>query len=484
MPSRLLLALKPLMRVMPEIRAPDRKISFKEKVFWTAIALLIYLVMSQIPLYGVDINVSQDYFRWLRVVLASSRGTLMELGIGPIVTAGLIMQLLAGSQLIHVNFGDSEDRALFTGSQKVMSFFMIIFNAFAYILAGAYGTLTLGAQIIVMVQLFFGGLVALLLDEMLQKGWGLGSGISLFIAANVCQQVMWGLFSPFSTGAEGDGYFRGAVLAIIQVITVMLQQPNNALSLFQSIIIRPANLPGLAALFATVIIFMIVVYIESVRVELPLASARYRGFSGNYPIKLLYTSNIPVILTQAMYANALFMGQILQNQFNAAGGNFWIELFAKFQIGTSGYQEPVPGCLIYYITPPRGIEAVLADPVRAAIYSVILIGLCAGFSSLWIEVAGLTPRDIARQLVQSGVVIPGFRRSPVILEKVLDRYIPTVALLGGVLIGLLATFADFLNALGTGPGILLTVGILFQYYQIIAEEQVAEMGTTIRGLLG
>ena len=61
---------------------------------------------------------SADPFYWIRVILASNRGTLMELGISPIVTSGLIMQLLAGAKLIEV--GDTpKDRALFNGAQKL-----------------------------------------------------------------------------------------------------------------------------------------------------------------------------------------------------------------------------------------------------------------------------------------------------------------------------------------------------------------------------
>ncbi|MHA1137053.1 MAG: hypothetical protein ACTSSE_11260 [Candidatus Thorarchaeota archaeon] len=91
---------------MPEVRAPDREVSFREKVVWTAVVLIIFLIMSHMPLYGVDRTVGTDYLWAMRVILASTRGTLMELGIGPIVTAGLVMQLLSGSKIIDVDFGD------------------------------------------------------------------------------------------------------------------------------------------------------------------------------------------------------------------------------------------------------------------------------------------------------------------------------------------------------------------------------------------
>ena len=141
MPSKFLSIFKPLCRVMPEVKQPDREVSFKEKFFWTAIVLVIYLVMSVIPLYGMTTSGGQDPFYWLRVILASTRGSLTELGIGPIVTGGLIMQLLQGSKLIKVDLTDPEDRALFTGAQKVMTILLTIFQILAYLYAGAFGTI-------------------------------------------------------------------------------------------------------------------------------------------------------------------------------------------------------------------------------------------------------------------------------------------------------------------------------------------------------
>lgn len=96
----------------------DEKVPFREKVLWTAVTLFIYLVCSQIPLYGLKATDSADPLYWLRAMLASNRGTLMELGISPIVTSGMVMQLLAGSKIIEVDQSDKNDRALFNGAQK------------------------------------------------------------------------------------------------------------------------------------------------------------------------------------------------------------------------------------------------------------------------------------------------------------------------------------------------------------------------------
>jgi protein transport protein SEC61 subunit alpha len=81
-----------------------QQIPFREKLLWTAITLFIFLVCCQIPIYGVQSAKSSDPFYWMRVILASNRGTIMELGISPIITSGMVMQMLAGARLIEVRW--------------------------------------------------------------------------------------------------------------------------------------------------------------------------------------------------------------------------------------------------------------------------------------------------------------------------------------------------------------------------------------------
>ena len=195
MPGRFLSIFKPLGRVLPEIKKPERKVSFNEKIFWTGIVLVIFLVMAQIPLYGVSAS-ALDQFSQLRVIFASNRGTLMELGIGPIVTAGLILQLLAGSSIIECDMSNAEDRGLFTSASKAFTIILTGIQAAAYIISGMYGSLTFAVSLIIFLELIGAGIVVMLMDELVQKGWGLGSGISLFIMAGVAQSVIWDMFSP------------------------------------------------------------------------------------------------------------------------------------------------------------------------------------------------------------------------------------------------------------------------------------------------
>ncbi len=477
----------PFVRVMPEIKNPQREVAFKEKFIWTAVVLVIYIVMSNIPLYGVELQESTDYFYWLRVILASQRGTLTELGIGPIVTSGLIMQLLLGSNMINIDMKDPYDRSMFSGTQKVLAIFLTMFNTIAYIIGGAFGQpqeLGLQSIIYIFLQLLFAGVVIILLDELLQKGWGLGSGVSLFIAAGVAGQIFWNSFSFIE--APGEGRIpRGIIIALFYVL--FDDDPDTNLD---DLWIR-GQLPSLLGVITTIIIFVIVVWFEGTRVEIPLQYQGYRGFKGKYPMKLLYVSNIPVILVNALYANILFFGQIIAGPASGMRGqgyDFWLNLIGTFETrssgeGKGGYLVPTSG-LIYILSPPLGLEALIADPLRAVIYLIIFIFLCISLGKIWVEVSGLKPRDIAQQIVDSGMMIPGFRTNARIIEKVLKRYIPTLIILNGIIIASLSFMADSLGALTSGTGLLIAIGIIHQYAETISKEVAAEQYPSMRGFLG
>ncbi len=480
MAGRFLGLFKPLSRFTPEVKPPERKIGFNEKLFWTGLALSLYLIMTEVPLYGLPITTEQgDPFLYLRVIFASHRGSLMELGIGPIVTAGLILQLLAGSGMIGCDMSNPDDRMLFTTASKIFSFILIGVQAFAYIIGGVYGALPPQAAVLVFTQLMIAGLVLMLLDELLQKGWGFGSGISLFILAGVAQTVIWDTFAATPIWLHQDRKSWGAIVALIQ--TALSGQPLD------SVFLRQAQLPSILGLITTVIVFLIIIYIEGVRVELPISYAGYRGYRGRYPIKLLYVSNLPVIFASALFANIYFISQLVWSNYNQYNTNVWLNLLGRFEVqgGGDSSSTTVPiGGFVYYVISPRSLQDLQADPIRALVYTGILVSFSIIFSLTWLEVGGLGPSTVAKQLVDSGMQIPGFRRSEKPIEQVLKRYIPTVTILGGAIVGLVASVADFFGVFGTGMGVLLSVGILYQYYQILVQERVSEMYPALRRFFG
>lgn len=402
----------------------------------------------------------------------------MELGIGPIVTAGLILQLLAGSNIIKCDLSNPEDRGLFTSASKVFSILLTAVQAIAYIISGMYGAIGVPVMLAIFFQLIAAGIIVMLMDELVQKGWGLGSGISLFIMAGVAQSIIWSAFSP------PTGLFVGALSALT----------GGQISLSQWVFGTLGGVyPTLIGFIATIAVFLIVIYLQGVRVELPMSYAGYKGFRSRYPIKLLYVSNLPVIFASALFANVYFFSELLWSQLGRPmpGQNLFFQIVGDFNQTTTTSASGVPstsisavGGLAYLTSAPRNLQAVAADPVRAMFFLAVMIGFCAVFSLIWLEVGGLGPNKVAQQLMDSGMQIPGYRRSEKPIELILKRYIPVVTVLGGIIVGLVAAFSDFLGAFGTGTGILLSVGIIYQYYELLMRERAAEMFPAFRRILG
>jgi len=463
--------IKPFMAVLPEVAQADRKVPFREKVLWTALTLFSFLVCCQVPLYGIRSSESSDPFYWSRVILASNRGTLMELGISPIVTSGLVMQLLAGVKFIDVDQSDKNERELFAGAQKLFGMIITIGQGTAYVLSGMYGDLSdLGAgnAFLLVVQLFFAGILVIVWDELLQKGYGLGSGISLFIATNICETIIWKSLSPTTISTASGTQFEGAIIALFHLLITRTDKVRALREAFYR-----QNLPNITNLIATILVFAVVIYFQGFRVDLPVKHRNARGQSGTYPIKLFYTSNIPIILQTALVSNLYFLSQMLYRKFPT---NILVSMFGAWRelegSQYSGQSIPVAG-LAYYISPPSNMTELIRDPLHTIIYLAFVLTSCALFSRTWIQVSGSAPKDVAKQLKDQQMIIKGHRDHATI--KTLYRYIPTAAAFGGLCIGALSVLADFMGAIGSGTGILLAVTIIYQYFELFAKEA-AEFG--------
>ena len=459
---------------VPQIPKPKKKISLTEKFVWSGIALFAYLIMGQIPLYGVTDDPRFDFLAFARVIFAAQQGTLIELGIGPIVTAGLLMQLLKGSDMIKLDFKNPDDRSLFTSATKIVTIIVIVAEGGLYGFS-VYGPLTAEeaphAIYVVIAQLIGASVIVMLLDEMIQKGWGVGSGLSLFIMAGVAQTILWSVFSVVPADDGPVGIFPFTIQAIVN---------GNG----EDAIFRIGQLPSLFVLALTIGIILVLVYIEGIHVDVPIVSTKYRGFTAVYPIKLLYTSVIPVILASALIANAVFMGQMLWANYNPNNTNPVFNWIAQFDPNSQGGQATPTGGILYYITAPRGLDIAAADPLRAFVYVIFITAIVTIFSRLWVELGGLSAQKAARNLLDADVQVPGFRRSEGSVETLLNRYIPALTLLSGIIIGLLAGVSDVLNVLGTGVGILLMVNIMVSYYQTLVKEQVDTYLPGLAALLG
>jgi preprotein translocase subunit SecY len=521
-----LYALKPLTDRMPAVSRPEGHVHFRTKMFWVLLVLILYFVMTNIFLYGVDQTQVLDVFSSLRAILAGAQGSLMHLGIGPIVTASIIMQLFAGAKIINLNLQDDEDKSVYQGTQKFLVIVMIFVEAIPQVFgfltpAGTFvsrlngpalfglipaGNGDLLAKVLIVVQLFAGSYLVFLLDEVVSK-WGIGSGISLFIAGGVAQQIFTGTFN-WEPVQAGDPTPAGAIPKTIYYLQTYrgAELANGGI---EQILVQPPN--PLIALIGTIVIFFIVAYVESTRIELPLAHGMARGARGRYPIRVLYASNIPVILVAAVLANvSMFSILFWQHpEWPIVGQNPLIGSYpdANDPLVTQQIIERTTptGGLAYYMSNVNGVQDWLLPLFNPRVYSgylrgleywqvalhlvvflIVFIGGSIMFAKFWIMTTNMGPESVAKQIESSGMQIPGFRRDPRILRRVLERYIPVVAVISGASVGALAAGADMIGTVGqaSGTGVLLAVGIMIQLYEAIGREQMMEMHPLLRQFFG
>jgi preprotein translocase SecY subunit len=454
---------------VPQVPKPKKKIPLQTKILWTSGCLVIYLVMGQTPLFGATAP-EFDFLAFARVIFASQQGSLVELGIGPIVTGGLLMQLLRGSDILKFDFKNPAERGVFQTATKLVTYIVIVAESVVYAIA-VYGPGVSEPYIIYILigQLMGASIIVMFLDETIQKGWGLGSGISIFIMAGVAQQILWSLFSPMPAG-------DGGAVGVFPFIGQMVAYGDVTDALFRS-----NQLPSVFGLFLTAGILAILVYTQGMKVEIPIVSTKYRGFAATYPIKMMYVSNIPVILASALTANAVFIGQMFWSQFNPRNNNAFLNILGQFD--PTSPSSPIGG-IVYFITPPRGLDLAAQDPIRAIGYVIFMIGIVIVFGKLWVELGGLSPKKAAQNLLDADVQVPGFRRSNKPIETLLNKYIPSVTIIGSAILGLIAGVSDVLGVFGTGIGILLSVDILINYYNQLVKEQVEVVMPRLGALLG
>lgn len=460
---------------LPEVEGPTQKfLSFKEKLKWTGIILVIYYVLGLMHLFGLGVNALQR-FESLSIILGAEFGSLISLGIGPIVTASIVLQLLNGSGILKFDLTQPEGKKTFQGLQKLLSIFFIIFEATIYVFMGGLappsqfiGTgFYFQLQLLLVFQLFLGGIMILFMDEVVSK-WGFGSGISLFIAAGVSKSIFVQAFNwlPGPTGLAGVTYSSGAIPA-----------------LFQSLAAGDPTTAGimLASLLSTILVFVIAVYAQAMKVEIPLSFGRIRGHGIRWPLSFIYTSNIPVILIAALMANMQLWGRLLQN--------FGWPLLGKFSESTG---QPVSG-FIYWMQGPDILRSIIqqhtfligiAPYLQSLFYLIVFMLGSMVFSIFWVQTAGMDAKSQAKQMMSSGLQIPGFRKDERVLERLLNRYIWPLTIMGGLAVGFLAAVADLTGALSRGTGILLSVMIVYRLYEEIAQQHMMDMNPMLRKFMG
>lgn len=457
---------------LPEVAGPQqRRLGFKEKLKWTGIILLLFFVLGMIPLFGLGQNALQQ-FEFLSLILGAEFGSIISLGIGPLVTASIVMQLLNGSGIIKFDLTSHEGKKRFQGWQKLVSIFFVIFEAAIYVFMGGLapaeslaGTpLFFNIQLVLILQLFLGGILIMFMDEVISK-WGFGSGISLFIAAGVSKSIFIRLLNPLTNvGVLGWPFSEGA-------------PSGKLIELFYALSHGQPATAGLAitAIVATIVVFVMAVYAQAMKVEIPLSFGRIRGHGIRWPLSFIYTSNIPVILVAALIANVQLWAKLLEN-------------WGHPILGTFAGGNPQSG-FVFWLFSPHIVNKMITGSLtwthigQAAVYLLFMIAGAVVFSIFWVQTAGMDARSQAKQMMASGLQIPGFRKDQRVLETLLNRYIWPLTVMGAITVGILAALADLSGALSRGTGILLTVMIVYRLYEEVAREHMMDMHPMMRKMM-
>lgn len=454
------MSFKALLHNLPEVKGPtEKKLGFNIKLKWTLIVLVAFFILSNISIWGGTLE-GLKRFEYLAIIMGTNFGSIISLGIGPIVMSSIILQLLVGSGILNIDTTTVEGKKYFQGIQKLGVLFFIVFEAMVYVLMGGIQAMP-GFQTIVILQLIVGGLLILFMDEVSTK-WGFGSGVSLFIAAGVGWRLFSGLFGFL--GPENTLAPVGKIPAMIYNFLVI----NDPIG----------GLQALAAILATVIVFLVIVWAQSLKIEIPLSYDRLRGYGIKWPLSFFYASVIPVILTGALIANLQLFGGLLQN---------WLghpTILGEFING-----QAVSG-LSFWLGSSNILAAIIGGSLipayigQAIIHIIVFAGLAALFSVFWVKTSGMDAQSQAKKILSSGLQIPGFRKDERVLESILSRYVMPLTIMGGLAIGFLAAISDVLGTITGGTALLLGIMIMFQFYQNIAQQHAMDMHPSLRKMMG
>ncbi len=443
--------LEPIYSRLPEVAQPKRVPSFQERLRWTFLVLALFFVLGSIRPLGMTGDPQRLLeFERLQMVLAANIGTLLTIGISPIVMASIFLQLLVGSEIIRVDLTDPKEREAFMGTQKLLAIVLAFVEAAAYSFPGYLPSDSFEGAVLIWIQVALASIILIYLDEVVQK-YGIGSGISLFILGGVASQVI----------------SRG----LYDTISLVYNFPSP-------VIFRP-----LLDFIMTAVVILVVVYFDSMYVNIPLSWARSRS-GGRFPVKLLYVSNIPIILAVALFANIQLWSFLLKDTPVAP----ILGVYKKVEQVVGGRvveKWEAVGGLAYYLNPPYGLLRDMIAGIVAAqevpkllekmlVYSILLTVFSVVFGKLWVDLAGQGPEALAKQLAESGFQIPGFRRDERVIRSVLEKYIPPIVVLGSIFVALLTVLVDFLGGLAGGMSLLLAVTIMSNLYQQMEREKMLE----------
>ncbi|MEK6897756.1 MAG: preprotein translocase subunit SecY [Nanoarchaeota archaeon] len=475
--------LRKILNVIPEVTKPEEKrVEFGKKLKWTLAILVLFFVLANISLFGLSSN-ALERFEYLAIILGTDFGSIISLGVGPIVMASIILQLLIGAGVLNIDITTSEGKKFFQGVQKLLVLFFIIFEAVVYVVMQGLQA-SPGFTYVVIIQLILGGLAIFYMGEVVDK-WGFGHGISLFIGAGISWRVVTSAFQFVNQQGKncllafGSVPCSGKILVLVQ--SIVNRYPLEFLSAF-------------AAILSTVLVFLAVVWVQSLKVEIPLSFGKIRGYGVKWPLSFFYASVIPVILTAALIANIQLFGGMLENAAAPCVSGGECTGMAKFAsyfgfLGHFVQGQPISG-LAFWMGSTNLLELTIRGgflPIyllQGLIHTLFFMFFSTIFAVFWVKTSGMDSKSQAKKIAASGLQVAGFRQDERVLESILDRYIMPLTIMGGLAIGILASVTNLLGALVQGTAILLVIMIMFQFYQNIAQNHLADINPSMRKFIG
>jgi preprotein translocase subunit SecY len=456
-------ALAKMGMVIPSAPKPVKRPSLGRRLLYTGLVALAFMLLGSTPLYGIERAGTLPFSPIVSIVLAMAAGTLAQLGIGPIVTSSLILQILVGAKILDLDLSDPEARKNFTAASKGLGLILAIVEAAGFVFSGLYWNYPAGVslwiKLLVFAQLLWGAIIIVMLDEAVQKGWGLGSGVSLFILIGVAQRFFSELLTPTAIQTSSL-QTRSEIYGLIPYIITTLR--DGSFDIYHTIIGRLAiGYPTLIGFIVSIVLIAILTYLNAAHINVPITMSRYGGIKSRVPLQLLYVTNIPVLLTGILISDIILILTLLRNF-----------------LGVELVESVSP-----YLSAPS-LYSFIYNTMPSIVYTAIFLALCILFGILWIEIAGLNPEVQADNLIKAGLDIPGMRRNPRILASYLSRYIYPLTVFSSIVVAVIALVGDILGSYGTGTGLLLAVGIVYNYYQILAYERTLEMYPLLRRFIG
>lgn len=469
-PVRLIDLVRFFLPILPEIETPDERISLDEKIIFTIGSAIIFLV-SQLPLYGLVANSYlkiNDPFSQYRSIFALEKGTLLELGLLPIVTSAFLWQVAVGLRLVKVNLKYRVDRELYQTGQKLTSLILAALFGVGLILSGYYDNVIhgfnpedqaaskpYGTYALLLVQIVGWNFLVGLLIEIFDKGYGFGSGILSFTTLQVGVNFVRDIVGLEVVPLANDKYeSHGAIINFVKNVSF------DVSALWQNVVntFTREQLPNLAQVLISLATILVTIGLQNFRIELPIRSTKVRGMANVFPIRLLYTGALPLFYAFTVLANIQVAGYFLTK----AVHHYFPEY--SFAIGQWTADEvsanlKLTGGLLYYFSAPSSLTDALLSPIRVVVYSLTIIILSTWFANLWSKVSGSSAKEISQTFKEQGISISGKR--DVSVAKDLGRIIPVASVSGAFLLSALAIATQLVGGYGRGVGIVIGVSSAF-----------------------